>query len=357
MKILYAIQGTGNGHLARAGDVIPQLQKRCTVDLLVSGTQADVKLRYPVKYRLHGLSFIFGKKGGVDIMKTLSEANLRLLYREIKSLPVEDYDFVINDFEPVSAWACQQNKVPCIALSHQSALLSSKVPNPRKIDPLGRAIMKYYAPANYAIGFHFARYDKNIFTPVIRREIREMEIEDRGHYTVYLPSYGDKKLIETFSRFRKVRWHIFSKHSARTFEKDNIIIYPVSLDLFSNSMATSAGVLCGAGFETPAEALYLGKKLMVIPMEDQIEQHYNAAALRMLGVPVIKKLKPKYDDRIWSWLEHGESIRINYPDITASAIHRAIEYYISHHETRRGKITGSERINGKKVYGKVKEKA
>ncbi len=25
MKILYAVQGTGNGHLARAGDVIPRL--------------------------------------------------------------------------------------------------------------------------------------------------------------------------------------------------------------------------------------------------------------------------------------------------------------------------------------------
>ena len=39
MKILYAIQGTGNGHLSRARDIIPILQKKGDVDILVSGTQ------------------------------------------------------------------------------------------------------------------------------------------------------------------------------------------------------------------------------------------------------------------------------------------------------------------------------
>ena len=32
MKILYAIQGTGNGHLSRAKDVFPALQNRADVD-------------------------------------------------------------------------------------------------------------------------------------------------------------------------------------------------------------------------------------------------------------------------------------------------------------------------------------
>ncbi len=47
-------------------------------------------------------------------------------------------------------------------------------------------------------------------------------------------------------------------------------------------------MLCGAGFETPAEALFLGKKLMVIPMKGQYEQHINAASLKELGIPVLK---------------------------------------------------------------------
>ena len=44
MKILYAIQGTGNGHVTRAEDVIPILREYGELDLFVSGSQADVKL-------------------------------------------------------------------------------------------------------------------------------------------------------------------------------------------------------------------------------------------------------------------------------------------------------------------------
>ncbi|MFM9142402.1 MAG: glycosyl transferase, partial [Bacteroidota bacterium] len=32
-RILYAVQGTGNGHLSRAGAILPALQKRGEVDL------------------------------------------------------------------------------------------------------------------------------------------------------------------------------------------------------------------------------------------------------------------------------------------------------------------------------------
>jgi UDP:flavonoid glycosyltransferase YjiC (YdhE family) len=34
MKILYAVQGTGNGHVSRACDVIPELKKYAQVDIL-----------------------------------------------------------------------------------------------------------------------------------------------------------------------------------------------------------------------------------------------------------------------------------------------------------------------------------
>src|SRR3954454_14087888 len=124
MKILYAIQGTGNGHLSRARDIIPILQNKGELDILVSGTQADVDLPYPVTYKLNGLSFIFGKKGGVDLFETYEKSNLRKLFKEINSLRVEKYDLVINDFEPVSAWACYLKGKECIGLSHQAAVLN-----------------------------------------------------------------------------------------------------------------------------------------------------------------------------------------------------------------------------------------
>ena len=76
MKILYAIQGTGDGHVSRAREIVPLLQKYGEVDLLISGTQVDVNLAQAIKYRLHGFSFVFGKKGGVDHYKTWKSMNL-----------------------------------------------------------------------------------------------------------------------------------------------------------------------------------------------------------------------------------------------------------------------------------------
>src|SRR5580698_2437726 len=115
MKVLYAIQGTGNGHLTRAMEIVPLLKKRkkCQVDVLVSGTECELKLPFEVKYKFTGLSFVFGKNGGVDFWNTYRKMHSLRLLSEIKSLPVEQYDLIISDFEPVSAWAAQMAKKPC----------------------------------------------------------------------------------------------------------------------------------------------------------------------------------------------------------------------------------------------------
>ena len=325
MKILFAIQGTGNGHLARAEDVIPILQQYGDLDLFISGAQADIKLPYPVKYKSKGLSFFFGKSGGIDFLRTFKQNSSKEVYKEIKKFPVEKYDLVINDFEPISAWACRKRDIPCVGLSHQSALLSSKVPTPKKIDPVGEWVLHNYAPVEKYVSFHFERYDKNIYTPVIRSAVRESRNIEKEHYTVYLPSYDDKKLVPILAKIPKIKWHIFSKHAKKPYHIGKLSVYPVNKDEFAESMTSAKGVLCGAGFETPAEALYLGKKLMVVPMKSQLEQHYNAASLKQLGVPVLKKMRKKNIEKILEWIETDERVTVQYDNVTAEAVERAVK--------------------------------
>lgn len=328
MKILYAVQGTGNGHLCRAMDIIPALQKYAQVDVLISGIQADIQLPFEVKYRLHGLSFIFGKQGGVDLWRTFMSSTVRKFAKEINSLPIEQYDLVINDFEPISAWACYMKDKPCLGLSHQIAALDPASPKPEESDMLGKFIMKNYAPSTYSYGFHFRSYASHIFTPVIRQAVRELEVRDNGHYTVYLPSYDDSHLLKNLSKFPDVRWEVFSKHNVTSFSSKNVTINPIDSESFVKSMASSSGVLCGAGFETPAEALYLGKKLLVIPMKNQYEQHLNAAALGEMGIPVINTLKKKYEYDIESWLNGKLDVSVNYPDNTEAIIERIMKKHL-----------------------------
>ncbi len=352
MKILYAIQGTGNGHLSRARDIIPILQKKGELDILISGIQADVELPYPVKYKFRGLSFIFGKRGGIDLVKTYQKSNLKQLYKEVKSLPVEDYDMVINDFEPVSAWACRMKHKPCIGLSHQAAVINKNSPKPKGKDVVGKAVLNNYAPVSEAYGFHFGAYDKNIFTPVIRSQVREAKPTDERHYTVYLPAYSDKRIIKVLGEIKDIRWEVFSKHSKKEFKEKNIHIRPVNNDDFIESFINCTGILCGAGFETPAEALFLKKKLMVIPMKGQYEQQCNATALKTMGVPVIKSLKKKHLGKIKAWIKDKQTILVNYPNSTERVINMIIKKHGETGETKDRKLG-----NGIHSVKKLKEKS
>ncbi len=326
MKVLYAIQGTGNGHLSRARDIIPILQKKnIELDLLVSGTQADIKIPYPIKYKLNGWSFIFGKKGGVDMWRTYLKSNTARFQREIKSIPISDYDLVINDFEPVSAWACKLINKPCIGFSHQGAVLGFNVPKPKKKDLLGRLILQKYAPITKGFGLHFKAYSERIFTPVIRQEIRNTTRTNGKHYTVYLPSYSDEKILNILSKVKFVQWEVFSKHTESNYFWKNISIQKINNEAFIKSMASSKGILCGAGFETPAEALFMGKKLMVIPMKSQYEQQCNAAALKDMGVSVIKSLKLKHLTKLKEWVDNDQKIEVHYPDITEAIVDQILD--------------------------------
>ncbi|HEY1021612.1 MAG TPA: glycosyltransferase family protein [Flavisolibacter sp.] len=316
MKILYAIQGTGNGHLTVALEVLPYLMKRGEVDILISGTEVDVALPYEVKYRFQGLCFVFGKKGGIDYLETYKKAKLRTLFSEIKSLPVEEYDLVFSDFEPVSAWACYLKNKPCIGFSHQAAVGNKAAPQPKNVDLIGQAVLKYYAPVSVKYGFHFVPYNKNIFTPIIRKEIRTAERRDNGHFTVYLPSYSEKRISRLLSCFPDKQWEVFSKRRTESCVQGNITFRPVTSQAFVHSLVTASGVFCGAGFQTPSEALFLQKKLLVIPMKGQYEQQCNAAALKLLGVTVLKNIKPKQYKKMKAWLESENKMQLHFPDET-----------------------------------------
>ncbi|MDA9554688.1 glycosyl transferase [Pelobium sp.] len=327
MKILYAIQGTGNGHISRAREIVPLLQKYGELDLLVSGTQADVSLAQPLKYRFHGFSYIFGKKGGINYWKTFKNMNLRQFWKDMKAIPLQDYDLIINDFEPLTAWACRLKKVKSVSLSHQASFLSDKTPRPAKSEKYAEIILKYYAPTTHHIGFHFKPYDDFIHTPVIRSEIRNLNPQNKGHYTVYLPAVDDKLLVKYLHQLPDTKWEVFSKHQKTPYQFGNVKVQPISNELFNKSLENCEGLLTGGGFEGPAEALYLGKKLLLMPMKHQFEQECNAEAARLMGVPVVHQIDQSFVDSLKKWVSEEQNIDVHFPDETAQIIEKLIHSF------------------------------
>ncbi|GAB4422581.1 MAG: hypothetical protein OHK0039_38720 [Bacteroidia bacterium] len=303
------------------------LQKYGELDLLVSGTQSELNLPYTVRYRCKGASFVYNRKGGIDYLKSITHNFSSRLYREIASLPVKRYDLIVNDFEPVSAWAARIRGVPCVALGHQAAFRSPLTPRPPEQDPLGEWILKNYAPANSGIGFHFERYEDYIYPPVIRKDIRDAAVGDKGHYTVYLPAFNERRLLSLLANFPEVDWQVFSRYTRREVQQGNVWLRRVDAQAFTESFLNCRGILTGAGFETPAEALYMGKKLFVVPIKGQYEQYCNAAALERLGVTVAYKVKENFPLLLHNWIREDQALHMAFTDMTEEAIARAFDWH------------------------------
>lgn len=325
LRILLAVQGTGNGHLSRARELLPHLQRHGTVDLLISGSQVEVGGDLEVKYRVRGLGFVFGKKGGIDVGASVRKIRpFRLIY-DAYTIPLNQYSVIINDFEPVVSLAARLKGRTLFGISHQSALLSPHSPRPQGIRaPVAERIIRHYAPCTHYIGLHFKSYDHYITTPVIRSAVRTLKSSEQNHCTVYLPALADELLIGHLSQVRDVQWHVFSKHSALPYRMYNVWVRPINELDYTESLAGCAGLLTGGGFESPAEALFLGKRLLVIPMYNQYEQLCNAAALERLGVRVVRRVEENFSHQLRLWLREKPLKPMAYPNQTAQIVDQAV---------------------------------
>jgi uncharacterized protein (TIGR00661 family) len=130
-------------------------------------------------------------------------------------------------------------------------------------------------------------------------------------------------------RQTKVQIHInddsqdlYFKHNGNPFKVENITYFPVGQKQFNHSLIHCEGIITGGGFETPAEALYLGKKVLSIPIKNHYEQECNAAALKKLGVPTLKDIGEDFGQVIENWLNKN----IIYPKMQANNIPDTLSY-------------------------------
>ena len=328
MKIFYAVQATGNGHISRAMELLPYLEKFGKVDIFLSGANSTLQLQAPIKYRSKGLSLFYTCNGKLNYSKIFSQSSPLRVLKEARDLPVEKYDLVINDFDCITSIACARKRIPSVNFGHQASFLSNKTPRPDKMSVVGEWVLKNYARATQNIGLHFECYEDFIYSPVIKDEIRNSEVRNLGHITVYLPSFCEQQLEKIFLPFKDHRFEIFSHQTNIIRRLGNLSFVPVSKKGFNQSLVNCYGIITGGGFETPAEALYLKKKILSIPIRGQYEQICNAAALKKLGVPVLDKIDDDFGDQFRNWVNSEKSPQISYAYDT-EAIVNALMYSCS----------------------------
>ncbi len=259
MKILYAVQATGNGHISRAMELLPYLQHYGKVDIFLSGDNSNLALDAPIKYRSKGLSLYYNCTGGLDYWQITKAFQLSRLKKEIRELPVEKYQLVINDFEYITAAACAKKGIPSVNFGHQASFQSDNTPRPEKRSITGEWVLKNYAKASRYIGIHFKKYDDFIFPPIIKKEILEADPLDKKYITVYLPSFCEQQLKDILKPLTDTRFEVFCRETKQPYQFRNIHFFPVDKIRFNKSLINCTGIVTGAGFETPAEALHLEK--------------------------------------------------------------------------------------------------
>ena len=327
MKIFYAVQATGNGHISRAMELLPCLRLYGQVDIFLSGANSQLKANMPVRYRSKGLSLFYNNGGGLSYGKTIRELNPLRVWKEVRELPVERYDVVINDFESITALACAVKGIPSVNFGHQASFQSALTPRPSKKEIVGEFILKHYGRATTYMGLHFERYDDFIYTPVIKKDVLRAKPADKGHITVYLGAYSDETVMKYLGQIKGFHFQVFSKQARQSYTSGNITFMPVNNQSFTESMINSAGIITGAGFETPAEALQLEKKLMVIPIRGQYEQMCNAAALEQLGVKCVDRLDGSFVNAFHEWRQSSSQKMIEYGDVAPQLISSLLENY------------------------------
>jgi uncharacterized protein (TIGR00661 family) len=324
MNILYAVQGTGNGHISRAIQLYPFLKNYGNVDFFISGSNTDLKTDLPVIGRSKGISLFYKATGGLDYLKILKSFSFSI-FMDAYKLPVNNYDLVINDFDFVTSLACLFRKKKSVQFGHQASFQSNKTPRSKSNNIIGEFILKNFVKSTHYLGLHFKAYDVHVYNPIIKQEIIEAIPTDEGHISVYLPHYSIAYLEPYFLAQSKYHFEVFSAEVTSIRNYKNIIYFPISNSGFTKSMIRSHAVITGGGFETPAEAMYMNKKVLSIPIAKHYEQLSNAAALTELGVKVILQIDQNFHPIFTEWINDTAPVKLELTHSTKEIVAQLIK--------------------------------
>ncbi|MEL0082129.1 MAG: MJ1255/VC2487 family glycosyltransferase [Gammaproteobacteria bacterium] len=322
MKILYGIQGTGNGHITRGRAMAPRLSAAGhEVDFLFSGRPAAQYFDMECfgEYRAFTGLTLKINQGKLDYLGTTVGNSPLKFIADARSLNCQEYDQIITDFEPVTAWAGKNHIMGVLGIGHQYAF-QHRIPLAGD-NLAGRLVFRYFAPAKQAIGLHWHHFDQPILPPILEATESSADI-DETLILVYTPSLSTQGLQELLVHHPDFHFHVYTGVD-QPQRQQNVHLLPFSREGFQQDLRTAGGVICNAGFALISEILTLGKKALAIPLHGHMEQLSNAAALQQLNLmQTAPELTPS---TLSNWLKQSSATRIRFPDTAEQIVQRLTE--------------------------------
>jgi uncharacterized protein (TIGR00661 family) len=334
VKILYGVQGTGNGHINRTRMMAKHFAQRDDVEVtyLFSGRGKDSYFDMAVfgDYLCRqGLTF-YVDSGKLNYLRTLRHNNFVAFVREMRALQLQldQFDLVITDFEPITAWAARLGKKKLLGLGHQYAF-AYNIPREGE-NFISRLLMRNFAPANSAFGLHWDSFGGLILPPIVDPDLTRRAgalHREAEKIIVYLPFENQQLVTDLLQQIPHYRFFQYSAELTDS-QVSNVSLRKTCHEGFVNDLCSSRAVLCNAGFELVSEAIQLGLDILVKPLQGQPEQLSNAAALVELQLG--RRLDQLTPQGVSDWLSSltgsGHTPAPSpYPDVAKSLVHWIID--------------------------------
>ncbi len=329
LRVLFAVQGEGRGHMTQALAVAAWLRARGhTVERVLMGESAR---RQPPAFVRDGLgalihpipspNFVADERGGIRLGRTVVEGvrawrrylpTLRLIDRHVAEVRP---DVVVNFFEGMTGlWGLvRKPPVPVVAVAHQF-MFGHPAYRFAPGAPVQQAVLRFYtrvvgggARVRLALSLYPAapvpRKRLVPVAPVLRPEVHALAAAGPttdGSLLVYLMEPAMAEGLRGWSeRHPEVPVHVFWDGPADA-HSPALRFHPLDGTHFLEQMAACRALACTAGFEAVSEAMLLGKPVLMVPVPGHYEQACNALDGERAGAGLAA---PTFDlDRFLAWL-------------------------------------------------------
>jgi uncharacterized protein (TIGR00661 family) len=315
------VQGEGRGHMTQAIALQDMLHRAgWEVCCVVAGSSSHREI--PVFFRsrfsapivsLPSPNFVTdNRRKSIRIWPTIWKnlLNTGVFIRSIRTirklLAFHQPDLVINFYEPLAglSMCLSRSGPPMISIAHQYVYLHPEFHFPAS-KPWEHALLRHYSrltatgssrvlaisaiPMPAPVGKKLV-----VIPPVLRSELMGVHAHDDGYLLVYLLNEGYMEEIRRWhDAHPDVRLHCFtdSRLVRDTYKgtwkvDDTLSFHALDDRAFLTRLAGCRGVATTAGFETVCEAMYLGKPVLMVPVEGHMEQACNARDFAALGAGI-----------------------------------------------------------------------
>ena len=298
MRIVYGVQSTGRGHLARFSALKPLFDADGhELLIIVSGHDEPPSFfldsvgssRYE---RMAGFKMADDGVGGISKSRTARAfvSNmpdlLSSLYQGHKLISKFNPDLIVSDFDPITGSPMVAPAVFKVGIGNQAMTRHSAIDQLTGLRferfNTNLAVKLCTSGVDVFLGCHFYPYDENCLPPILRLDIGKVPATNDGHILVYHSFQGRLGSIESYANnHRQLEIIVYGYESHREDMPDNIR-FETDTGRFLTDLATCDTYVGTAGFQTICEAFYLGKKIVVQPIDGHYEQKWNAAQLEEL---------------------------------------------------------------------------